>query len=280
MKNSDNNFSLARAMDLYRESEYSVAVSDFLTPGEKITVYKDLTARIGNGISGCFFWGGCRGTERCAAVFLPEWYLPDGAPIHSMPSDDARTDFFAEYLAMHPEISEKIPLRGIKISGSGFRTLSHRDFMGGILSLGVSRSVVGDIAVISESEAFVIVHERIAAYIDSELTKIGRDGVKTEIVPLDPMYMIPRRYSEEVITVSSPRLDGIVKAITGKSRETAADMVRSGLVELSYEQTDNVSAVVRAGDILSIRGFGKYVVGDTTGETKSGRLKIKMKKYV
>lgn len=280
MKNNDTNFSLSRALDLYRESEYSAAVSDFMTPGEKIAVYKDLTARIGNGISGCFFWGGCRGTERCAAVFLPEWYQPESAPRHQMPSDEDRTEFFAEYLSNHPEIMEEIPLRGIKIIGSGFKTLTHRDFMGGILSLGVSRSVIGDISVISESEAFVIVHERIAEYIVSELTKIGRDGVKTELTALDPMFVLPRRFEENVITVSSARLDGVVKAITGKSRETAAEMVRSGLVELSYTATENVSADVKCGDVLSIRGFGKYVIGDVIGETKSGRLRIGLKKYV
>ena len=123
MKNNDTNFSLSRALDLYRESEYSAAVSDFMTPGEKIAVYKDLTARIGNGISGCFFWGGCRGTERCAAVFLPEWYQPESAPRHQMPSDEDRTEFFAEYLSKHPQIMEEIPLRGITITGSGFKTL-------------------------------------------------------------------------------------------------------------------------------------------------------------
>lgn len=267
-------------MDLYRESEYSVAVSDFMTPSEKITVYKDLTARIGNGISGCFFWGGCRGAERCAAVFLPEWYSPDNSPSCKMPADIERTDFFARYLAEHPEISDEIPLRGLRIKGSGFRTLTHRDFLGAIMSLGVSRSVVGDIAVLSESEAFVIVHERIAAYIDTELNKIGRDGVKTEIIRLDPMFEIPRRYEESVITVASVRLDGVVKAITGKSREAAAEMVRSGLVELSYSQTEDVSADVANGDILSIRGFGKFVIGKVIGETKSGRIKIEIKKYI
>ena len=105
-------------------------------------------------------------------------------------------------------------------------------------------------------------------------------GVKTEICELDPTFVIPRRFEESVITVASPRLDGIVKAITGKSRDTAAEMVRAGLVELSYNNTPGVSDEVKDGDVLSIRGYGKYILGGTSGQTKSGRLRIICKKYL
>lgn len=279
MKNTDNLLT-ARAAELYRESEYAPAVTDFLSPGEKSNVYNDLIARVGSGISRCFFWGGCRGAERCTAVFLPEWYLPDSPPAHKMPLDEDRANVFAEHLAASPELMEEISITALSVKGSGFRELGHRDFMGGLLSLGIDRSVVGDIAVLSESEALVFVKSKIAPFICEELTKIGRDAVKTEITKIDPTFVIPRRYEESSITVSSARLDGVVKAITGKSREAAADMVRAGLVELSYNATDNVSAAVNEGDILSIRGFGKYIIGKTTGQTKSGRIRIGFKKYL
>ncbi len=278
MKNTD--MSVSRAAELYRESEYAVAVTDFLSPGEKAEIYHELVARIGNGISRCFFWGGCRGAERCAAVFLPEWYLPESAPVHRMVADTERVDAFAAFLETNDDLREQIPIQALKIRGSGFRNLTHRDFMGGILSLGIDRSVVGDIAVTSESEALVIVHEKIAPYLLTELKKIGRDAVKVEKCDLTPAFEIPRQYADEPIVVSSPRLDGVVKALTGKSRETAAEMVRSGLVELEYKQTDNVSAEVKEGMILSIRGFGKYVIGHTSGTTKSGRIRISCKKYI
>ncbi len=271
---------VSRALEMYRQSEYAPAVTDFLSPGEKIEVYNELIARIGNGISRCFFWGGSRGAERCTTVFLPEWYMPEGAPVHKMPSDSERTDAFAAHLVAHPEILEEIPITALRIRGSGFKALTHRDFMGGILSLGIDRSVVGDIAVLSESEAMVFVSKRIAPYINSELTKIGRDGVKTEICEPDPMFLIPRRYEEIVITVASARLDGVVKAITGRSRETAAEMVKAGLVELSYNNELAVSAEVKDGDILSVRGYGKYIIGGVSGQTKSGRLRIICKKYL
>jgi len=271
---------VSRAAEMLRESEYAVCVTDFMSPGEKLNVYNELVARVGNGISGCFFWGGCRGAERCAAVFLPEWYVPENAPKHRMILDTERTDAFAAHLCRMPDILDEIGITPLKISGSGFASLGHRDFMGGLLSLGIDRSVVGDIAVLSESEAVVFVKDKIAPFIISELTKIGRDGVRVSEADIKPDFVIPRRYGDMNIVVSSPRLDGIVKAITGKSRELAAETVRAGLCELNYAVTDNVSAEVKEGDILSVRGFGKYVIGRTEGETRSGRIRIAVKKYL
>ena len=281
MKNNDNsNICVSRALEKLRASEHSVAVTDFFSPGEIMEIYSELCGTNDNGIARCFFWGGCRGAERRTAVFLPEWYMPDSAPRHSMPNDTDRCDFFAEYLTSHPEIAEEIPITALRIKGSSFRELTHRDCMGAILALGIGRSVIGDIAVISPSESVVFVSDRIAPFITAELTKIGRDGVAVSRLEPDYLWEIPRKFAAVPIVVSSPRLDGIVKAITGRSREDSADMVRAGLVELSYRQTENVSAEVKEGDVISVRGYGKYVIGRVTGETKSGRLRIDCKKYM
>lgn len=277
---TNSNMTVARAADKLRESEYAVAVTDFMTPAEIAEVYDNLTTRSG-GTAGCFFWGGCRGAERCAAVFLPEWYLPEpDAPLHSLPLDRARRDAFARHLCENPNILSEIPIRALRICGSGFCSLTHRDFMGGILSLGIERSTVGDIAVLSENEALVFVLDKVKSYIMTELTRIGRDSVRVTETEISPDYEIPRRYESTEITVASARLDGVVRAITGKSRESAADMIRSGLVELRYIATDNISAEVKNGDILSVRGFGKYEIGETDGQTRSGRIKIKCRKYI
>lgn len=280
MMKTNDSILTSRALDLYRASEYAVSATDFLSPGERVRTAGELNARIGSGMAGCFFWGGCRGAERCTAVFLPEWLMPDGMPPHRMPDDEERTEAFAAYLTAHPEIRDDIPVTGLLIRGSGFCTLTHRDFMGGILSTGVDRAVIGDIAVIGDAEALVFVQKRIADYLTKELTRIGRDAVHAEVYDVSPDYVIPRRYEEMTVTVSSPRLDGIVKALTGKSREAAADMVRDGLAELNYEANLEAAADVHDGDVLSIRGYGKYRIGGLNGQTRSGRLKISCKKYL
>ena len=96
---TNSNTVVSRAMDKFRESEYAIAVTDFMTPAEIAEVYSNLITRSGSGISRCFFWGGCRGAERCTAVFLPEWYLPEpDAPRHALPLDTARRDAFAAHI--------------------------------------------------------------------------------------------------------------------------------------------------------------------------------------
>lgn len=271
---------VSRAYEMWRASEYRVAVTDFLSPGEKLEVYTELSARIGNGMQRCFFWGGCRGTERGAAVFLPEWAMPEDPPRHALPLDRERTDFFAGFLRDNPAAAEEIPIVPLRVRGSGFRALGHRDFMGGILSLGVDRAVIGDIAVLSESEALVFAAERIAPFLERELTRIGRDAVVCERLEMDPLYEIPRRFEDVPVNVASMRLDGIVKALTGKSREDAAAMVRAGLVELNYRETLEVAKETAEGDVLSVRGYGKFIVGETAGSTRSGRLRVVCRKYL
>ncbi|MBQ2545960.1 MAG: hypothetical protein II557_06690 [Clostridia bacterium] len=279
MKKGDSMI-VERAMELWRASAYEIAATDFCSPAEKREIYNELNARIGSGMSRCFFWGGCRGAERGVTVFLPEWYLPADAPAHHMPLDEARTDAFAAFLCENPDVLAEIPVTALSVKGSGFRELGHRDFMGGILSLGVDRSVIGDIAVLSPSEALVFAHKKIAPYLVSELTRIGRDAVRVEEARIAPDFVLPRRFEEIPVVVSSPRLDGVVKALCGKSREAAAEMVREGLCEVNYAVCTDVSKELSAGDVLSVRGVGKFVVGEVTGSTKSGRLRMACRKYV
>ncbi len=280
MKKTNETMLAARAAELYRESEYAVSVTDFFSPGERVALYRELTARIGAGVSRCVFWGGCLGAERTAAVFLPEWWMPDGFPPHEMPEDEGRAEAFASLLGSEPDLLREIPLACLTVRGSGFRALSHRDFMGGILSTGVDRSVIGDIAVLGDAEAAVFVHRRIAPYLTETLKRIGRDAVAVTETPRPPAFRIPRQFGKTEMILSSPRLDGVVKALTGKSREDAAELVRSGLVELSYVEETDVSAPVREGDVLSVRGYGKYRIGGVTGQTRSGRIRMTALKYL
>lgn len=273
-----------RACDLYRESEYEIKVSKFLTPQERMIVRDTLCATVGKGAERCFFWGGCRGTERCAAVFLPEW-LFDSADLHTKGAGMSGADreaLFASFLTGEEGVSvrEEIPISAIRITGSGFRTLTHRDFMGSVLALGIERNMIGDILVLSESEALVFVIDSIAPFILAELKKIGRDGVKCQKADISPEYEAERAFENITVTASSMRLDGIVNQLTGEGRASSAEYIVKGLVDHNYFTASNVSAEVKPGDIISVRGFGKFVIGEPDGTTRSGRLRLPCKKYI
>ncbi len=271
-----------RACDLFRESEYELRVSKFLTPKEKIVVRNTLRQTVGKGAERCFFFGGCRGSERSAAVFLPEW-LMDTPEFEKIPVDEGEREvFFTSYLASEngADVRAEIPITAVRITGSGFKTLTHRDFMGSILALGIERNMIGDILVRSESEALVFAAKGIVPYILSELEKIGRDGVRCTEAEISPTFEAERSYEELTIHVSSMRLDGIVSQLTGEARSSSSEMIIKGLVDHNYFTASNVSAEVKNGDIISVRGVGKFVVGSTDGTTRSGRLRVHCKRYV
>ncbi len=270
-----------RALDLFKESEYEMKTSKFLTPKERILVGNTLRVAAGKDARRCFFFGGCRGTERCIAVFLPEW-LFDSLTAEDAAGDDesVREAFFTQCLAEDRALRTEIPIAALRIKGSGFKSLGHRDFMGSILSLGIERNMIGDILVTSEHEALVFAMEGIVPYLLSELHKIGRDGVTCTRTELSPTFTAERAFEELMIHVSSLRLDGVVNQLTGEGRATSAELILGGSVDHNYFTATNVSAEVKTGDIISIRGYGKFIVGTSEGTTKSGRIRVKCRKYI
>ncbi len=270
----------ARAVELAEASEYAVQVLPFLTPRERLLV-QDALVRC-HRADGVFFWGGCRGCERTAAVFLPDWVMPETPPAakggYEGAFDEAREDYFMALLTDNPSLLEELPLCALEITGSGFAALSHRDFMGAILATGIERSVLGEI-VVQASGALVFTTPEMAVYLTENLHKIGRDTVKIRQTIPDPKGEIPRAYEQLSVTAASPRVDGVVRALTNLSREDAAELVRTGMVERNYTPVVDVDRQVAAGDVLTIRGYGKYRIDKTDEETKRGRRRIVCRKY-
>lgn len=156
-------------------------------------------------------------------------------------------------------------------------TLSHRDFLGSLMALNIKREVVGDILV-GEGVAVVFLSSAIAPMVLSEIKKIGKVGVKlTEGVP--EVLPIREEFEEISGTVSSLRLDCVVGFITNLSREKSANLIKLKKVSINHFECDSVSKLVTQGDIISIRGVGRFVFSAVLGVTKKERLKITVLKY-
>lgn len=270
----------ARAAELAAESEYTTTVTPFLTPRERLLVH-DCLIRCGMA-DRAFYWGGCMGCERTVAVFPAEWRMTDTPPLpkggYEGAMDPAREEFFVQMLQESPGLSEEIPLCALQITGSGFASLSHRDFMGAILALGIERSVLGEI-VVTEDGAMVFTTPDMAKYLTENLSRIGRDTVKIRQIRPDPAMEIPRKYETISVTAAALRIDGVVRALTNLSREDAAALVRSGMVERNYNPVLDADRQIRPGDVVTIRGYGKYRIDRTDEETRRGRRKIVCRKY-
>ncbi len=154
--------------------------------------------------------------------------------------------------------------------------LTHRDFLGALLALGIDRKLLGDILV-AEGYAVVFVLET-AGRLVLDVSKIGNTGVTAESGITMPLPEQKTRRIEA--TVSSLRLDCIVSAAANTSRERSAALIRSGMVNADFSPCTNVSAAVKENTVISIRGSGRYRLSGISGETRKGRIRVIIEKYV
>lgn len=156
-------------------------------------------------------------------------------------------------------------------------SLSHRDFLGSLMALGIKRSCVGDI-VVEEGKAVAFVKEEMADYIITNIDKVGRVGVKIQKkIPAD--IQLVKKFEDISITVSSMRLDCIVSALAGVSREKSSLLVLSGNVFINSSEVSKQDFAVKNGDTITVRKKGKFIIDSINGNTKKGRIKISIKKY-
>ncbi|MBQ9860379.1 MAG: hypothetical protein IJO76_06885 [Clostridia bacterium] len=158
------------------------------------------------------------------------------------------------------------------------KALTHRDFLGTLLSLGIRRDKIGDI-LCGSGLSVVFLRREIAPFVCEQVEKIGGEGV-TVLPDYDGELPLAREYMELRETVASPRLDAIVKALLHCSREDAAQLVRNGAVSVDHLPTENVSAQLAAPCTVSVRGSGRFLIDQIGPETKKGRLNLLARKCV
>lgn len=170
------------------------------------------------------------------------------------------------------------PMKLIKINNtSKFSNLTHRDFLGGILSLGIERNKIGDLLV-DNNTCYVPVHEEIENFILYNIDKISKVVCNVEVI--DNFEIIPKiTFKEEIILVSSLRIDGVVSKIINVSRSKAQAMIEQGQVLINYVKIKDKSYELKGEERVTIRGFGKFIIGNSIGNSKSGRMKIIINKY-
>lgn len=173
----------------------------------------------------------------------------------------------------------KYPMEVLEIKNkSNFSKLKHKDYLGAILSLGIDRNKVGDV-VVKEDKAYVPVMNDISGYILNNLSSIGKSPV--EINLLYNMEDLPSIDFEEIsINVQSLRLDSVIAKLTNVSRSKAIELLDSSKVLVNYVKSKDKSQELIKGTRLTIRGNGKYIIGDIIGETRSGKQRIIIKKYI
>lgn len=180
-----------------------------------------------------------------------------------------------------PLDDEDMGIRVLSITpgDSKFTALDHGDYMGAILGLGLKREKIGDIHVL-ERGCHCLVTEEIAGFIHLHLHQVHRVRVQTEIVPLHELQTSLPALQEMNLTVASLRLDGIVSDVFRLSRAKVLAPIKTGRLRVNWKVEEDPSKPLKAGDIVSLQGFGRFKVLSLDGVTKSGRTRVKVAKFV
>ena len=159
------------------------------------------------------------------------------------------------------------------------RELSHRDYLGSILGLGIERRLTGDILVRPDG-ADVLIVPGIEEFLLNELHRIGPVEVKTESAPVDELIIPEARFEYVRDSVSSVRLDSVVSSAFRLSRAKAAEAVRRGLVSVDHAECLKPDAAVHEGSSIVLKGKGKAILEECGGESRKGRVRIVIKRFI
>lgn len=236
----------------------------FLTPRERKEA-EGLLRSLGKQNT-AFFFGGYPDAERVCLFLLPDYLLD---VLSASPSDCP----VEEVLSLLGEDADDA-VCAVRVRGSGFRELRHKDYLGSLLALGIERDSFGDIVLQNEHEAVIFCTHPMLRFLSSHLERIGSDAVQCSPYTLDESFTDGRKYRPIHDTVASARLDCVVAALTNLSRQDAQRVIREGRVEVDFEEETRTDVSLSPPATISIRGHGRFRLRSFEGETRKGRLRL------
>ena len=258
---AENQLFINRVLELSRLSyEKGVVVfSDFLNMYELNILYNIPKVDY---YSKTFAFGGYEGSERQMVAFYQDAFYLDKNLIP-----------ISQTLSFPYAILSISPLN-LKFS----EQLTHRDFLGAILNLGIERTKVGDIIVRDEC-AYVFIHNNFIHFVSENLTRVRNTIVTISEIPKENFTYTPK-YTEIKGTVPSLRLDAILSLAFSSSRNKLTGLIEGGKVFVNGKLTLSNSHKLKENDVISVRGHGKFRYTGINSTTKKNRFLVSIYKYL
>lgn len=258
----DNSVLLSHIFDLKEKaaSQSIVVNTNFLSVDEISELIKN--NRTDCEYTDTFFFGGYPEAERKVAVFIPRFY--------GVTADELGT-FLNE--------NDLNPVSILRITKDKFSLLSHRDYLGAVMGLGIKREMIGDITVNTDG-CIMLCLKSISKYILENLKQAGRGQLTVEECTYENISFSEDNTETVFLSVASLRLDCVIAATFRLSRSAAVQAINQGLVYINSEQTFKIDRTVDIGDKVVLRGKGKAVLEEVTGTSKKGRIHINVKRYL
>lgn len=254
-RNSEERILLARVLDKLELTRTRGVPSHttFLSPGEQASVVDLLNLW---GRPRYFFWGGYPDSERRICAFLPDWLEED-------------------VFLSDPEG----PLTAVQAKFPAEASLTHRDILGSLMGLGITRAVLGDILLPQPGQCQTVILRDSLSILLSQWEGAGRWKVSLSELPLNQLTPKPAQVKTVRDTVATPRLDAVVAAGFSLSRGKATGLISAGKVSLNHRECLKADRQVGEGDVLTCRGLGKCVVKEVPGQSKKGRTMLVLERY-
>lgn len=249
-ENDEDRILVSRVIDALSATEEKNIIrnTQFLN-GHEINLAKKVADNFGVSYG---FYGGYSEAERCMLVCYTDFLYP---------------------------VNGDIPIKVIKAQTKNKSRLSHRDYMGAILSLGIKREKIGDIVVCDDC-GYIFCTDDIADYIVSQIEKIGNCGVVLAVSDFDNVSVPPKQFKEITDSVNSIRLDTLVSSATGLSRAEASSLIQKGGVSVNWEVRDKNDFRPQEGDMLSVQGHGRILFYKIGGSSKKGRIFVTLRRFI
>ncbi|MBD2448214.1 photosystem II S4 domain protein [Nostoc sp. FACHB-152] len=252
LKGVDNRDSIARVIDQAEQAikTWEVVLTDFLSPPEVAEIQRVFS--------------------RLTEVQLLAW---GGYP-------QAERQRMALARAEMPLDQSQVAVVALEIAGNFlFDTATHRDFLGAMLGTGIVREKTGDIIVLGERGAQVIVVPEMAEFLEMNLQQVRSVPVKTQKIDINELKIREPKKKELTTVEASLRLDAIASAGFGMSRSKMVDFIDAGDVRVNWKEITQASSQVKSGDLIAIRGKGRLEVGEIA-VTKKERYRVQLTRYM
>ena len=251
LKGVENRETIARVIDLAEQAikTWEIVQTDFLSPPELMeiqTAFSRLTE------IHVVSWGGYPQAERQRVAI-------------------ARSEL--------PLDTSQVELTALDIAGNFlFDTASHRDFLGAMLGTGIVREKTGDIIVLGERGAQVIVVPELVPFLEINLKQVRSVPVQTRPIEISEIKIREPKTKEMTTVEASLRLDAIASAGFGMSRSKMVDLIDGGDVRVNWKEISQPSYQLKSGDLVAIRGKGRLEIGEIA-ITKKERYRIQMTRF-
>ena len=264
IKKEEENLFVAKILDKLKmcHAKNRFLATDFLSLAQKSLAIDTLKKENNENYE---FFGGFSNAERTVIFFYPDTYLSgeEGEDL------EKKQKIYNQFLSCIRIIPPKETI-------SDF---THQMYLGAIIKLGVKREKVGDI-IVREDGADIVISKEIEKYLMNNLKLLTRfQKAKIEVIDLNDIKYVEKEKETFNINVPSMRLDAIVGEIAKLSRSASIKYIEEERVFINFKEEIRPTKQILEGDIITIRGKGRFLISKILGKTRSQRLSIEVKKW-